>query len=240
MVSGVRWSGHEPTTGAGATVTRRLAAVRRLMIALAFPLVLTVTSAVSAVAQRTVTGTTVTSQAAPPATITLDSTLTYVGEQQLVMNLVADAEQYLFVESERDRIRRLYWVQFEGYRDTWRTYDYSADSAVVVDGRRLYVSFRFYGPAGFAGPAGSDGDRAQQFLERHGYVLPEHLGRVRLVWLWDEAARNELMIIYVEDLAARGMTVGDLRENPERWRALQGDLLDRALAGVTIRPLSPP
>lgn len=186
-------------------------------------------------AQRSVNGTVLTSSALPPVVLRLDSVLTYVGSQKFTLG-TADAEQYVFVKAEGARIRRLYWVQFEGYRDAFHRYDYSADSTIDVDGRTFHVSARFYPPSGFAGPPGSDGDRAARLLEREGYELAPDLARVRLVWLWDDRAQHEVMIIYVEDLAAHGVTLDSLRADPARWVQFRGGLVDRALEGVTIRP----
>ncbi len=184
-------------------------------------------------AQRSVDGTVLVSAASPSVMLRLDSLLTHVGSQHLVLG-AADAEQYLFVGADGPRIRRLYWVQFEGYRDTFHTYDYSADSSIEVQGRQFQVDYRHYPPSGFAGPPGSDGDFARRLLEREGYELAPDLGRVRLVWLWDAAAQHELMIIYVEDLAAHGLTLDDLCEDPVLWERFRKGLLDRALEGLSI------
>jgi hypothetical protein len=192
-----------------------------------------------AAAQRSVVGTVVKSVRSPAVQVVLDSTLAYVGSQRFVINMVADAEQYLFVEARDSVVRRLYWLQFEGYRDDLRSYDYSTDSSIVADGRTLSVNFRYYPPAGFSGAPGSDGDRARQLLEVAGYRLPSDLGRVRLVWIWDDGAHNELMVIYVEHLADYGYTLEGLREDPTRWIALQAELLDRALAGIAFQPTEP-
>jgi hypothetical protein len=194
---------------------------------------LVISWAVRGEAQRSVDGTILTSAELPAVVLRLDSILSYVGVQQFAVG-AADAEQYLFVESEGPRIRRLYWIQFEGYRDAWRSYDYSADPTIDLGGRAFHINDRYYPASGFAGPPGSDGARALQLLERGGYELPPDLGRVRLVWLWDDTARHELMIIYVEDLARRRLTVQDLHQDPSLWEQFRAGLLDRALAGMTL------
>jgi hypothetical protein len=42
------------------------------------------------------------------------------------------------------------------------------------------------------------------------------------------------MIIYVEDLARRRLTVQDLHQDPSLWEQFRAGLLDRALAGMTL------
>ena len=59
----------------------------------------------------------------------MDPALEYLGSLEFVLYGVADAEQHLFAEIEGDRVRRLLWVQFEGYLDEGRG--------------RLYVLTRF-------------------------------------------------------------------------------------------------
>ncbi len=189
---------------------------------------------------RTVHGTTITSDSLPAARLVFDSTLSYVGTQAIMLSQTTQAEQHFFLELHGNRIKRLYWVQFEGKGSgLGRPYDYSSDPTIEVNGRDFHVNYRYYPPSGFAGRAGSDGDRAHQFLRDQGYELGADLMRVRLVWLLDDPPLNELMIIYVEDLEERGVTVAELRGDSNRWEHLQGDLLRHALAGMRIEPLPP-
>ena len=58
----------------------------------------------------------------------------------------------------------------------------------------------------------------------------------RFVWL-DEAKRNELMLIYSEDLAPWGYGVADLKPGGQAvtcWPALAEALHPRALAAFTV------
>ena len=62
----------------------------------------------------------------------------------------------------------------------------------------------------------------------------------RLVHLVDEAKRNELMIIYVEDLSDTGLTAADLGEGGSarsRWPDLAQALLDRTLKNMKLSKL---
>ena len=59
----------------------------------------------------------------------------------------------------------------------------------------------------------------------------------RLVHLIDEAKRNELMIIYREDLSSMGLTAADLAEggrDAAKWDEISNGLLDRAVKGVKV------
>jgi hypothetical protein len=168
----------------------------------------------------------------------LDSNLTYVGTQTVMLSGTTRAEQHFFVEAQGSRITRLYWLQFEGKPEgSGRPYTYSTDPTTALGEQQFRAAVRYYPTSGFAGPGGSDGDRAQQLLEQEGYTLGTDLMRVRLVWLLGEPAWNELMIIYLEDLGDHDVTVDDLRRNPERWRDVAAGLEARALAGMRITPV---
>ncbi len=189
-------------------------------------------------AQRTVDETTITSTSLPAARITMDSSLTYVGTQTVMLSGATHAEQHFFVDARESRIARLYWLQFEGKpAGSGRPYTYSSDPVVESGGRQFRANVRYYPTSGFAGPPGSDGDHAQQFLRGVGYTLGTELMRVRLVWLLGEPAWNELMIIYVEDLADHGLTVSDLRDDSDRWKQVAAALETRALTGMRFAPL---
>ncbi len=59
----------------------------------------------------------------------------------------------------------------------------------------------------------------------------------RLVYLVDEAKRNELMIIYLEDLSGMGLTAADLAadgRSAARWDEISKGLLERAVKGMKI------
>ena len=83
----------------------------------------------------------------------------------------------------------------------------------------------------------SDGEYARELLARAGYALPVEILWERLVHLTDESGREELMIIYTEDLSPAGLTAADLEPGgraASRWPAMKQAPLQRAQAGLTI------
>jgi len=57
------------------------------------------------------------------------------------------------------------------------------------------------------------------------------------VHMVDEAKRNELMIIYLEELSGMGLTAADLTKGgaaASRWDEISKGLLDRAIKGIEI------
>jgi hypothetical protein len=177
-------------------------------------------------AQRRVDGPRLISDSLPAAVFTLDSTLTYLGTQSFILYGVAHAEQHFFADLDRRRVKRLVWMQFEGYlADNDQTYNYSAYPTVEVSGRPFHHNGGIRRAEAVRPRAGSDGDRMLQFLRDKGYTLPNVTLYQRLVWLLDSPARNEVMVIYMEDLEG----VSD-----ERARMLRGVLLQRATSVLQI------
>ena len=183
-------------------------------------------------AQRVVHGAVIASDTLPAASLRFDTTLTYAGTQTVMLSARTRAEQHFFVDATRDRrVRRLYWVQFEGPG----RYTYSGDAMVSHDGLEWRENFRFYPTDGLSSPPGSDGDQARRFLEAAGYRFGPDLARLRLVWLLEPVpAEHEVMIIYLEDLADTGLNVAALRADAAAWEALKPRLRARALAGLRV------
>ncbi|MGH9968659.1 MAG: hypothetical protein ACREBG_12640 [Pyrinomonadaceae bacterium] len=83
----------------------------------------------------------------------------------------------------------------------------------------------------------SDGSRARAFLESKGYRIGDEVLSQRLVHLVDEAKRNELMIIYLEDMSAMGLTAADVSPGGRaaaQWDQISKELLERALKQMQV------
>lgn len=191
---------------------------------------------------RTVSGQVLTSTELPAVRLKFDKEFKYAGNQSFVLYDVANAEQHFFVDADKNgRIRRLYWIQFEGYLpNNTHTYDYKSTKIVNLGGLEFIADA--YARNAKASPSrpNSDGSRARAFLESKGYRMgsDETLSQ-RLVYLVDEAKRNELMIIYLEDLSPLGFTATDLAPGGKaagQWERVAKDLLKRATKNMQVLP----
>jgi len=188
--------------------------------------------------QRTVSGNRITSNEFPKATFEAVSGLQYAGTQRFELYGVADAEQHFFVELDGNRIKRLLWVQFEGYLpNNSHTYNYR-DETVEHSGKTWHrrISAALI-PETEARPE-SDGAKARAFLKSKGWTIGANVMLERLVWVLDSPARHELMVIYLEDLADQGFTAADLNEGGkarDQWVARADAFHTRALASFRIR-----
>ena len=191
-------------------------------------------------AARTVNGQELVSKEQPAVRLKFDKAFKYAGSQTFVLYEVANAEQHFFVDADKEgRIKRLYWIQFEGYLPSnTHAYDYDSEKKVDIGGLNFFADAYARNVKRNPSRANSDGSRSQTFLQAKGFrMASDEIMMQRLVHLTDETKRNELMIIYMEDLSGTGLTAADLAKDGKdaaRWEEISKGLLDRAVKGMTI------
>jgi hypothetical protein len=189
---------------------------------------------------RTVKGQVLASTEMPAVKVEFDKAFKYAGGHDFILYEVARAEQHFFVDADKEgRIKRVYWVQFEGYLPSnTHSYRYKVNKTVGIGGLEFIADAYARNIKGNQGRPDSDGARARTFLESKGYrMASDEVLSQRLVHLVDEAKRNELMIIYMEDLSGMGLTAADLAPNGKaaaEWDAVSKGLLERAVKGLKI------
>lgn len=189
---------------------------------------------------RTIKGQVLTSAETPKVRLKFDKGFKYIGSQDFILYDVAHAEQHFFVHADNQgRINRMYWVQFEGYLPTnTQTYRYKANKTINLGGFDFIADAYARNVKASPGRPDSDGNRARVFLESKGYKMTsDEVLSQRLVHLVDEAKRNELMIIYLEDLSAMGLTASDLASGgraADKWDSISKGLLERAAKGLDV------
>ncbi len=184
---------------------------------------------------RELQGNILSSTAMPTASLIVDPALAYAGSQTITLGDVARAEQHFFAElGSMGTVSRLLWVQYEGFLETVdHTYDYSDLPTVAAGDLVVHHDAAFYPTTDLDTPRDSDGARAKGFLQTVGYRLGADVLRWRFVWV-SASGRNELMIIYMEDLAELGLTRSDL-EDPSRWQQVSEQARDRALDSFELQ-----
>lgn len=188
---------------------------------------------------RLVRGTQLTSQYDPSIRIDLPENVRYVGASRWLLQGVADCELHVFVEADtRKRVKRLYWIQFEGYtpQQPDLRYNYADPRREVIAGMEFFVRVGF-GATSEVPPTGSDTEAVQRMLRTAGYTLPDEVMNVRLVHLLDDQRRKELMLIYAEDLQLAGLSVSQLSRddtNPGQWTKIANALVRRAIENVKL------
>jgi hypothetical protein len=189
---------------------------------------------------RTVKDRTLTSTQQPAVRLEFSMPFKYAGGHSFILYEVANAEQHFFVDADKDgRIKRMYWVQFEGYLPSnTHTYDYNSPKKVNIGGLEFFADAYARNIKANPGRPDSDGAKARAFLASKGYHLgSDDVMTQRLVHLVDEAKRNELMIIYLEDLSEMKLTAADLGKGgraADQWDAISKGLLERATKNMKL------
>jgi hypothetical protein len=177
----------------------------------------------------------------PKVSIELPKSAHYVGADRWILYGIADCELHAFVEADAQKhVRKLYWVQFEGYIPSKPTLQHQYDSPrhTEMGGMDFYVD-TWTRDDGEPTQAGSDREHIEALVHAHGYKMPVGMMYVRLVHLLDERKRKELMIIYGEDLLPTGFSAADLKENGkalEKWPSIEAGLLERAKKSLPLKP----
>lgn len=189
--------------------------------------------------ERKVEGRTVESTHDPKVRLEFSSPIAYVGADRWILYDIADCEIHVFVEADKNKkVKRLYWVQFEGYiPEVSYTHDYSdSQSRATIGGKEFYVDAWAARSDKKPERPGSDTEHVRNLIKANGYTLPAELMSQRLVYLMP-GGRQELMIIYSEDLAPTGYTVADVSEHGkahDKWPAIEQAVLKRGLAGMKL------
>lgn len=186
---------------------------------------------------------TLTSERDPSVRIELPKSVQYVGAERWILYDVADAETHIFVEAdERKQVKRMYWVQFEGYLPSVPKLTYTPQSGqgtMEIAGMTFYTRARF-GLTNETPKPGSEMERVNKLLAANGYTLPAEMINARFIHYLDEPKRNELMIIVSEDMAQWGHKHDDLvKGSPttEPWLSMSQKMTTSASQRFTIRKM---
>ena len=187
--------------------------------------------------QAWVTGRTLWIQSWPRLAVTVDPPLRYLGARTFDLYDVAAARTHVFVDAAADSVvRRLYWLQVEEVLPgSDHRYDYSDLTRRFERAGHRFVADARFGPGYSLDNVDDEGDTAEvlRLLAEAGYRMPESMMRLRAVTL-DTSGRRELLFLYIEDLATRGVTATDL-EDDAAWERAAAALQTRALEGLTFR-----
>lgn len=189
--------------------------------------------------ERQVHNNSVSSERNPKAKIRLPKPAQYVGADRWVLYGDADCELHAFVEADNQQnVQRLYWVQFEGYLPSKPELHHTYDSPrhIRLGGMDFYVD-TWTRSSNEKIRSGSDREHIEALIRAKGYKMPPGMMYIRLVHLLDREKRQELMIIYGEDLAPTGFSSSDLQEGGrayDKWPAIESGLMDRAKSKISI------
>jgi hypothetical protein len=185
--------------------------------------------------ERSVKGHTLTSPHTPSIKLTFDPQFKYAGADRFDLYGIANAEVHVFVNAdEQKRVRRMFWVQFEGFLpNNSETYNYKSSRIAKFGPLEFLADTR---PFGTPDNPQSDGGHVKRLLEKQGLTWPESAVRLRLIHLPNPDRRHELMIIYVEDGKEAHVPREDLVDfaTSQRWPKIEQQLLNHAQQLMTV------
>lgn len=179
---------------------------------------------------RRVRGQVLTSTYLPPIRVRFDKAFKYIGSQKFILYDRAQVEQHFFVDAGKQRIERMYMVQFENYLPNIEgAYNYAITKTIPLAGESYIADAEIVSSVAAALKQNPQSDvaRAASFLEAKGYHVGEEIIFQRFVRLVDAAKRSEFILLYVEDLSKSGLDAAG------REKAIQ-EISKRALKGFTI------
>jgi len=155
-----------------------------------------------------VEGQTIVSERLPRIRVRVAPEIRYLGEHPIRIRDVAAGKRYVFAETAKEKtVVRMVITQFEGFLpgidDIYR---YRFDGAPVMGG----LPFRQNGFASstraeLAENPGSEVEATMRFLDEKGLSVPDGLAIHRFVTIGDDTRRNEMILFYMEPLAALGI-----------------------------------
>ncbi|HKP70265.1 MAG TPA: hypothetical protein VJV05_13340, partial [Pyrinomonadaceae bacterium] len=181
------------------------------------------------------------SKSTPAVDLEFGKDFKYIGGHKFVLYDVANAEQHFFVDADKDgRVKRLYWIQFEGYLPSnTKTYDYKGTKTVNIDGLDFIADSWARNLKATPGRPDGDGARGRAFIESKGFKLAsDDMITQRLLHFILPDRRNELMVIYMEDMSPLGLMAVDVNKGGKaeaKWNEIAAGLLSRAQKGMKIR-----
>jgi hypothetical protein len=195
--------------------------------------------------ERKVEGNVITSERDPTVRIQLPKSVEYAGADRWVLYGIADCELHAFVDADGQKnVRRLYWVQFEGYLPTKPELKHRYDSPqhAKIGDMDFYLDTWVRANDAEIQP-GSDREHIEALIRAKGYKMPAGMMYARLVHLLDEQKRKELMIIYGEDVASTGLTAAELHEGGkayDQWPTIEKGLVERAEKKIAVEETAKP
>jgi hypothetical protein len=155
-------------------------------------------------AVRHIKGRTIFSEESPKVQLSIRRGLRFIGTQQVNLHGNAEAEQYVFARSGRDKIvEQFYLIQFEHFLPTNHlTYDYASMQTTQIGDFQFHYDVKSIPNLGalLMEDQGSDGEAMVQLLAKQHLVLPHNTAWVRMFHLPSADHRTELMIVYGEAL----------------------------------------
>ena len=164
--------------------------------------------------RRTVEGQVLKSDRLPTLCLRVDEKLNFVGEHAFTIDKLAAGSRFVFAETSKGAVQRLFLAQFESFLPgTDEIYRYNLDSGVEIGGLKWKaMTFAFSNRQAALEKADSEAALTAQFLEGKSLSVPDEWLVARYVTVGDATRKSELILFYMEPLSGFGVRLADLRD----------------------------
>ena len=179
----------------------------------------------------------------PRLAMSVDHAFVFAGRHPIRIDDIAAGERFVFVDADDRLIHRLIIVQFEGFLPgVNEEYRYNLTGKPVVAAYPFRSNgFAFDFPAAAAENPTRESAFTKTFLDEQGYKAPAEWMMWRSLTVADVPRRKEVIIFYVEDVAATGLTLDDLYQGDsatQDWIDIQKQLEIRANQSFRLTTLN--
>jgi len=173
----------------------------------------------------------------PGIAIRFSDEFIFVDRQSFTLFKNSAVEQFYFVKADdKKKIKALYTVQFESFLpEINQTYNYKIKDSLPINGVSFLYSPVYNKTQAILGDTlKSDVWHRFMGLLFKGYQMPAEIIGHRFIKLVDSTKRNEILIIYNEDLKNTGTTADELDKDSIKNGQVMSQLLQNALKGFSI------
>jgi len=165
--------------------------------------------------QRFVAGQIFTSIHTPPIQIEIDPAFLYIGNVEFEIKAIAHVDRHVFVDAQKQRVKRMIILQFEGFLDNnYKTYSNLPHHPINLGGETFGHDNYFFSIAvDITTYPGAETDHTLRLLQDQGYRVEDEQMTSRFARVVDTERRHELLIFYHENVSATGLALATIAKD---------------------------
>lgn len=188
---------------------------------------------------RFVRGSVLVSTAFPKIQVKLDNAFRYIGKFDFTIQGMAKGERYIFADSKKGKVNRLFIAQFEEILpDSNETYNYSFKDALSLGSHKFRQNtFAFSNRQGKQENPANEGALTVDFLTKKGYFIEDEMMASRFVTVPDIGRKHELIFFYLENISESGHRLAEFYKGEDRtpiWEEISRGLTKRSSGSFII------
>ena len=190
---------------------------------------------------RRVEGNVLISNAMPAVRIQISKEFSYIGCFPFRIQDMAAGYRFIFVDGDRNQVRRMFIVQFESILpESTEIYRYSFDNAILMEGLQFrHNTFAFSIRQDIKENPHAEVAVTQDFLDKKNYKISDEWMASRFLTLGDESRKSEMILFYMEPISSTGYRLAHFYDGDsptEIWGKISKELDARSRSAFQILP----